>query len=1266
MIIQNNTVVISPASSPSSSSSSSISPSSTDSDWLEVKMETDDSPEPDHSPTQFSPELLPDGSRSSIILTPPSAFADSSLQSQQGTPQQQIRGTPIILKNCGGTFTIPGKLPLSVLQDTEHSPVSSASDTFSVVGGSDPTSGRTVASDCCRVISTQCGADTNASTMHVLSLPQRGTPSIMATSSMMNSMFVPRSPSSAPSSTRRTPVIMATDSVMGNMTLAARSPFSLQPPSASITRCTPSLLVTDSVMGNSTFGVQCLSSAVQSRSGTSETPCILASNSVVGNSTFGAQLQSNSVHLNSTPSERTPSIVPSNFVMGNPTFGIQTTSSTAHSKSIVSDTTSCIIATTSVMVNPSMKAPTSPPQPKLHTPQVAAVHLANENSAGTSVWDGSPDNQQESLCSVTPQTNTFFTPADSEREVDRSEQMMDVTPSLNSTVDDLAECWARMNSFKHHEHELKEELQKIKGKFFDLLNTLGLSHDIYYNAVTPAETPDSRELDPQVIGRRILTAAGSLTQCRGSSRNVSLAHSNIPPTKPARMSTPRSTPRRRNHGRHHGVDMSSKYADLVIEQLLAKAQTESSSSKSNSPTDLQAVAAQDASAVSGVPVQYHHHHQNDGQNNLSPDVNVNRGLEDADTKDSAKTKVIPVFSETGDDDTTLLEHSASANREVHHVIIEPTVSPEVLSSSSGSAPVSSNGSSTQSSVPDLSKELVSRMQYYSDFTIDRQKKIDQVVKTLGAVPEGSDEASPPSPPSKECSSESISLRCVEGSESVDRFKAPLPVSKPLVPAVPARGGQFRVIRRKGKHCPSSSDTNESDTSSGTGSMPRSQQSSRPSSHYSSAHSSKHSSHDRQSARSSSGDHRSSSRGSRCSTHPLASSTFISDPSKSGSPGSGSVYTWSLDNSSDENLHQSFLRSEKRHHKRSRALQRRSKSSHSNGGVASHSVTRPATVIGADSPPHEKLSSVGKAPSFRHDISDIDSTPKRFGGSRFENSLNSSFFPRCSSLPRTSTRIGGLLLRGEGDRDFKTSSSPELTTPYSDLNYAVSRIGPSNLPSTDRSSSPFKDRPDLPGKSSTSDSATSYHSQCITCNPGLVASPASTSIRLVNGEDPCDDILTNSPNSCDSSGVQPPYNSYLSPADSSSEYTTVSNSSAEHSILASAPRQPRSFAVRSPGVFKVPFSPASRTVKRRGGAGGHSTHNVGVRAVGTPHLPVGLLKHKDAVSRRKLFAAGQGQVPSGYHAPKILDRKALVRKFKKFSNNFKKDKDSAKIHTLANL
>ena len=848
-------------------------------------------------------------------------------------------------------------------------------------------------------------------------------------------------------------------------------------------------------------------------------------------------------------------------------------------------------------------------------------------------------------------------------------------------------------SLRKTKDELTGELQGIKGCLFNLLDDLGFSHDIYYNARAPPETPTSIQHKPPVPNATshlpTLAYAAPVT-------NTGIT------TKAGGMSTPR-TPRRGPCGRQRAPDhVRYMYADLLIDQLLAQAQTDSSDT-SNSPPEPDS-ASNEAAAVA-VPSAPEHDGllfdetpdpagaRCDDAYDLANSVNVDRGTEDTPIKDSAKSKDIPVLcvpaEAAGECDDVLLRRIVSSSEEVSMEGREHNVATQALvvsanDSSSNSVPTSSSTSSSNRSVPDLEKDLVSRIQYYSDFTIDRQKKIDEAVD----MPETNDENSPPAP--SDHSSETLSQRCVEGSESIDRFHRPI-IIKRAVPAVPIRTMPLSVVGKKevarsrsnhsSKHRHHSSDMCESDTSSGTGSMPRSQQSSRRSSRYSS--NSKHSSRDRHSAYSSSGDRRSSSRGSRCSTHPLASSTLISDPSKSDSQQSGSVYTWSLENSSDENLHQSFLRSEKLQHRRSRNSCRRSstsKSSHSHRSTASHPSSRPTTLIGADSPPHLQPPDGGTTLHLTHMLSIIDSPTRQFGGRSYENSTLSLPTPRSTSLPRTSTRISCLVAKSNGTCTHKASSVPELSSPtYPDLDCTVARIRPSNLrsnfqPPTNaaRSTPPFHERPDLPGKSSTSGSATSYFSQCSACNPHHAASPLKLTVGPTSGDEILDEILTNSPRSYDSSGVYPPYNSYTSPAGSTNEYTTVSDSSPERSsIVSSAPRQPRAFAVKSPSVFKVPFSPAVRTARRgKVGAGNHSTHNVGVRAIGTPHLPLGLVKHKEPVSRRKLFnAAAQGlaQPSSNYHrAPKILDRKALVRKFKKFSSNFKRDKDSAKIQTLANL
>jgi hypothetical protein len=198
----------------------------------------------------------------------------------------------------------------------------------------------------------------------------------------------------------------------------------------------------------------------------------------------------------------------------------------------------------------------------------------------------------------------------------------------------------------------------------------------------------------------------------------------------------------------------------------------------------------------------------------------------------------------------------------------------------------------------------------------------------------------------------------------------------------------------------------------------------------------------------------------------------------------------------------------------------------------------------------------------------------------------------------------------------------------------------------------------PRTSRTNDSITSYYSSCSVCNPARHAiSPLSMRRSVRNGhggeeEDTlADEILTNSPCSYSSaSGVQAPCNSYTSPAGSAAEYTTVSDSddpeqNGDH-VVASVPRNTR--VVRSPfgGVFKIPCSPM-RTAKQKNSV----THSVGVTAHGSA-------------------SQKQDNQSGAFHAPKVLDRKGLARRIKKFTTSLKRSKHkgaaAAPIRTLANL
>ena len=350
-------------------------------------METEDSPDPDLSPTQSSPDLSSDSTHHPI-LSPPSAFADSSPQRRhpappphygtptllhnllQATPASQVHGTPAILQNRGATFTIRGQGTPSLLQDSclksvdnpKDSGVFSSTTNSTWVGSSTP------------VVGQDAVTGSAASSVPMTSVLQRGTPSIMATASMINSTFGLRSPSSGrrSGSVYRTPCLVATDSVMGNSTFGVRSPSSL---TVSKHR-TPSIMLTDSVMGNSTFAVQSLSSATlpASSSASRQTPVILVSNSVMGNSP--------------------------------------------------------------------MKTPTTPLQ---QTSQPATVPVTN-TLPGTLPATSSPEKSAH-LAPSTPQPPALTVPPAEEVEVEEEqEEMMEVTSFPEDTLEDLAECRARMVS----------------------------------------------------------------------------------------------------------------------------------------------------------------------------------------------------------------------------------------------------------------------------------------------------------------------------------------------------------------------------------------------------------------------------------------------------------------------------------------------------------------------------------------------------------------------------------------------------------------------------------------------------------------------------------------------------------------------------------------------------------------------------------------------------------------------------------------------------
>ena len=318
------------------------------SDWLEVKMETDESPEPDRSTPESSPETSPPATHPAFILTPPSAFADLSSPQEIGpipaAPHNHrtlstspYRGSTDTLWERGSPSILQGQdNPLTVLAEAAllSTPATSTDDR-----PSDAVSpGRS--SVLVRPVSDSLFESSSTSRVTLTTTLQQGSPCNMATASMMNATFAVRSPTFPAvrsacdsSSPQRTPSILLTDSVMGTSGFAVQSPSSLfLQPASHCTPRTPSILATDSVMGTSGFAVQSPSYLFLQPAShcTQRTPSILATDSVMGTSSFAVRSpRSLSRQPVSNSMQRTPSIMATDSVMGNSTFAARSPSSTS-------------------------------------------------------------------------------------------------------------------------------------------------------------------------------------------------------------------------------------------------------------------------------------------------------------------------------------------------------------------------------------------------------------------------------------------------------------------------------------------------------------------------------------------------------------------------------------------------------------------------------------------------------------------------------------------------------------------------------------------------------------------------------------------------------------------------------------------------------------------------------------------------------------------------------------------------------------------------
>lgn len=662
----------------------------------------------------------------------------------------------------------------------------------------------------------------------------------------------------------------------------------------------------------------------------------------------------------------------------------------------------------------------------------------------------------------------------------------------------------------------------------------------------------------------------------------------------------------------------------------------------------------------------------------------------------------------------------------------------------------SDDSSDNQIVPecyDLDKEFMSRLQYYSDFTLDRQKKINTMVSHLGHVSNGDITSA---------ATEELFTRHVEGAESpVSPVKVTL---KPTVtsgsssdylstPSSHQRSRRERSHRhsrnsRKGMSNPLASSTRIEDSYSSSSSGRRSHAGislvPRASStmmddtiSMSSGSSGRRNRTGGSNPRAcstmlnesflSSGS--SNSRGSsrqRSSSIPMANSTMISEaiaevpsiiePSIAiathGSKNSvcnsdedlESIYTWSIhdDGGSDSNinLEQSYMKNITNSHQK---------------GVSNKPPLPPCKRVRSGSVSSRDSDTSNKVCQDQNlhklfgetcskDILERISAIEPNATCRNEALLVESMYdddeyalPRANTLPRSSTKMnlkdksGGSSSSakvkdkssGSSSMEARRASLPDL---YSvcvesiDDFHSVPDSLDSDSEADDNEISVLPERMQCAGKSSSSgekDSSVSVSQ--------LDSSQAMSPGQEVVKDSLIDAILTDSPNSVSSGGINAPHNSPGTNCSSSSKVscsTTSDAKSSDSNINMRAPRvtllprniteSPKLQNVKLPQasageVFKVPkqSQPLRKLFRFRRNKSK------------TPDLKIAVPRqeptavHNDVQSKRELFPSGASTLTQ---EPKLLDKKAVIKKFKRFSDNFNKRDRSGKvkIQTLANL
>ncbi|XP_060064367.1 uncharacterized protein LOC132544734 [Ylistrum balloti] len=534
---------------------------------------------------------------------------------------------------------------------------------------------------------------------------------------------------------------------------------------------------------------------------------------------------------------------------------------------------------------------------------------------------------------------------------------------------------------------------------------------------------------------------------------------------------------------------------------------------------------------------------------------------------------------------------------------------------------------------DLEQERMSRIQYYGDFTIDRQRRIDNMTTSLSTGPVQTDLTS--------AATEELFTREVEGCE--DNSSVPAVRVGPVIGACLPTSTYSTTTSGSASSTPSSGhrrrrhSTRKDRTTSSKGSSGK----------YTSAPCASSTMIEDLSPSSSS----SGSSKHRSSSIPRASSTMIEDPDTpcSSEDDLQSIYTWSIhDNDCDEDLalEESYFKNLNQHNKMSskpplppkRVLSSRSSSSSSRSSSRRSGKRDNLKAIPSDSCtlPIEALSVIDPSATYRDAY---------LGAESMYDDDDIPF--KSNSLPRTSTRIQLLPNKSSGSSmEARCSSMPDIVSVDPANNDDFHSVPTSPEHSADNTS-PLSERLELPGKSSSSSASPASDNQCSATHPNTDA--------LV------DSILTDSPTSVCSSGIFVPCNTPDVTDHSKTSRSTTSDKSDSRVQPVAPPSSVASVASNAQtdgALFKVPkFNQPLKKLFR------FKRSKAQRMLTSTPSHVCPSSVQSDPLSKRKLFTVDTTSSPD----VQIVNKKAVIKKFKRFSASFRKDRQGlTRIQTLANL